>query len=389
MIWNYLWILWLLSLLFLRIHFYGLRYLKDFIAKPSKTRFSTPQIIFQVTTKGNIPIVQNTVNQVHKVCRKIGYIKYDVRVVTEVEEKFQNCRTRVVPKEYSCNAVYKARALQYEVEQRRKESLNGSDTYIFHLDDQSIITEQTLYSILSYLESDDPAPISEGLIIYPLEKDEPLRFTHLMDTLRPFCCFECVYFMKNGNPAYIHGSNLLVRADVEEQIGWDNGKTIAEDTLFVLEAKKILGSQAFGWHGGVVEEKSPYTIRDAIKQRKRWFHGLIQNLKYIPLPMKIEQILRGLLWAIGFPSGILSFLVFFVPQYIPEMLRMPLFFATLLWLGSYQIGAYLNSKNLNLSKRIVFHIATLISSPLIGLIECATPILAIIKKPKGFMIVKK
>jgi len=98
------------------------------------------------------------------------------------------------------------------------EKQNGKDTYIFHLDDESQITKQTLCSILSYIE-DNPKPISEGLIIYPVQEKEEIKISNLMDTLRPFCCFECLELMNSGKPAYIHGSNLLVRSDVEEDIG--------------------------------------------------------------------------------------------------------------------------------------------------------------------------
>jgi len=68
------------------------------------------------------------------------------------------------PQSYCCNAIHKGRALQYAVEVRKMEKQNGKDTYIFHLDDESQITKQTLCSILSYIE-DNPKPISEGLII--------------------------------------------------------------------------------------------------------------------------------------------------------------------------------------------------------------------------------
>jgi egghead protein (zeste-white 4 protein) len=134
------------------------------------------------------------------------------------------------------------------------------------------------------------------------------------DTLRPFCCFECIDFMHKGSPAYIHGSNLLIRSDVEEEVGWENGKTIAEDTLFAVSARTKCGSNSFGWHGGVIEEKSPLSLRDLVKQRKRWFYGLIQNLKFIPLKERIVQGSRALLWSLGFYSGIVSIIALFVYQ---------------------------------------------------------------------------
>ena len=389
---DYLWLVWVISSLsFVRFYVYvarALGYRNRMIAKPNKTRFGTPKIIFQVTTKGGIPIVQKTIDQIQEVCQKIEYTKYEVWVVTDAEEEFRNCRTIIVPREYSCNAVFKGRALQYVVELRSTEKKNTNDIYVFHLDDESVVTEQTVCSILTYLEN-KPAPITEGLILYPLHENEIIKISNMLDTIRPFCCFECMEFMKKGNPAYMHGSNLLVRSDVEEKVGWDNGKTFAEDSLFAIAARKKLGSAAFGWHGAVVEEKSPRNLRDVIRQRKRWFYGLVQNLKYLTFRDKMLQVTRALIWSSGFISGLVSIFALLIPQDIPAVLRVFFLMASLLWLLSYQIGAFLNSRHLSRSKRLTFHLLTLASTPLIGIIECSIPMLSVIRRPGTFEVIEK
>ena len=386
---NYVWVIWILSSLALvRLYICVFSHKSKLIAKPSRERFGTPRILFQVTTKGNIPIVQETVDRINSVCRDIGYQKYEVWVVTDAQERFKNCRTITVPSEYSCNAIHKGRALQYAAEIRKEEKKNTEDIYVFHLDDESLITKQTLCSVLTFLE-DNPSPISEGLITYPLQKNEKFKITHLIDTLRPFCCFECLDFMHKGNPAYIHGSNLLIRSDVEEEVSWENGKTIAEDTLFAVSAKTKCGSGSFGWHGGVIEEKSPLSIRDLVKQRKRWFYGLIQNLKFIPLKERIVQGSRALLWSLGFYSGVVSIIALVIPQDMNYFIRSAFLITTVLWLLSYQIGGFFNGKYLPLKRRLLFHSLILVFSFFLGLIECATPILALISRPKTFEIIKK
>jgi cellulose synthase/poly-beta-1,6-N-acetylglucosamine synthase-like glycosyltransferase len=196
-------------------------------------------------------------------------------------------------------------------------------------------------------------------------------------------------FMKRGNPAYMHGSNLLLRSDVEEEVGWNNGKTFAEDSLFAIAARRKLGSGVFGWHGGVVEEKSPYNLRDIFRQRKRWFYGLIQNLKYLALREKILQVTRALIWSSGFVSGLVSIFALLIPQNIPVVLRIFFLMASVLWLLSYQIGAFLNSRYLSRLKRLQFHLLTLASTPLIGMIECAIPVLSLIRRPRTFEVIEK
>ena len=361
MIWNYFWIAWIVSsLALLRLYFFAVAYKAKLVSKPTKDRFGTPRLIFQITTKGNIPIVQATIDRVNSVCKEIEYKKYEVWVVTDVQEEFANCRTIVVPKDYSCNAVYKGRALQYAVETRKKEKKNTEDLYVFHLDDESLITKQTLCSILTFLEN-NPPPISEGLIIYPLQEKEKIRITHLLDTLRPFCCFECLDFMKRGNPAYIHGSNLLIRNDIEEEVGWENGRTIAEDSLFALKARSKCGSAVFGWHGGVIEERSPFDLKDFFKQRKRWYYGLVQNLQYLSVKNKILQLIRAMIWSFGFISGLVSILALVYPQDMLIYFRVVFLVTTLLWLCSYQIGAFMNSKYLSFRRRVFFHSLILLS----------------------------
>jgi cellulose synthase/poly-beta-1,6-N-acetylglucosamine synthase-like glycosyltransferase len=389
-----LWVIWIVSSLALvRVYVFVLAYRSKMVAKSPREEFGTPYLIFQITTKGNIPIVQESVNRVNSVCEEIGYKKFEVWVVTDVEEKFQNCRTITVPENFSCDAVYKGRALQYAVEIRKVEKRNTKDQYIFHLDDESLITKQTLCSTLSFLE-DSPTPISEGLIIYPVQKKEKITVTHLLDTFRPFCCFECMDFMHRGHPAYMHGSNVLARSDIEEKVGWGNGKTISEDSLFAVNARAKFGKEIFGWHGGVIEEKSPLSLRDFAKQRRRWFYGLVQNLKFLNFKEKISQSIRAIAWSLGFFSGVVSFttlaLSFFnILQAIPGPLRYAFFITTLLWLFSYQIGASFNTKYLPRRRRIWFHFLVLISSFVLGIIESAAPFLALINRPKTFEVIKK
>ena len=77
MFWDYLWLIWVLSsLLFIRFYLYLFAHHSKLIAKPVKEKFGTPKIIFQVTTKGNIGIVQDTINRINAVCKEIGYTKY-------------------------------------------------------------------------------------------------------------------------------------------------------------------------------------------------------------------------------------------------------------------------------------------------------------------------
>jgi len=193
----------------------------------------------------------------------------------------------------------------------------------------------------------------------------------------------------------MHGSNLLVRSDIEEKVGWDNGKTIAEDSLFAINAGTTYDKGIFGWHGGVVEEKSPLSLRDFAKQRQRWFWGLIQNLRFLSFKDRVSQSVRAIVWSMGFFSGLVSIIVialdalYGVYQLVPIYLRIAFFATTFLWLASYQIGAFLNGRYLSRGRRVRFHLLVLLSSFVLGMVESATPLLALINRPKTFDVVKK
>jgi cellulose synthase/poly-beta-1,6-N-acetylglucosamine synthase-like glycosyltransferase len=157
-----------------------------------------------------------------------------------------------------------------------------------------------------------------------------------------------------------------------------------------VKARNKYGSKAFGWHGGVIEEKSPFTLKDLVKQRRRWFYGLLQNLKYFSLKDKISQSIRALLWSLGFLSGLASILTWIYPQTLPNYyLRIVFSITSLLWLFSYQIGAFMNGTYLPFSKRLAFHFLALVFAFPNGLIESAMPVVSLICRPKTFEVVKK
>ena len=87
-------------------------------------------------------IVQHSVNNINRICKEVGYENYKINAVSEVNESFDGATTITVPQNYATfnNAKYKARALHYAIEQREKNEENTGDIWIYHLDDESMIT---------------------------------------------------------------------------------------------------------------------------------------------------------------------------------------------------------------------------------------------------------
>jgi egghead protein (zeste-white 4 protein) len=345
-------------------------------------RAATKKIVFQFCSRDAPLVVYQAIKRVHHACKAVGYSKYEVELVTDKEipnifMKRINAKNVVVPPDYQTNppVKYKARALQYAMEQRKKHRHANATRWIYLLDEESMVTKQTIRALLQYISNKDAKPIAEGGIIYPHNFFNQNLFCSIAETLRTYACYDCVTQMNSGKmPSHMHGSNLLVRADVEAKIGWAHEKVeLSEDQRFGWEASLKLGPDLFGWHGGTLEEQPPNRIKDFIMQRQRWFIGNINNLQYakIPIKKKIILSLRWLVWMAGFPAGLASFLILFIPQNIPIGFHIFLIFNTFTWMVGYQVGLSLNLKRYELPKhkKIFWHLITLVLTPFVGILE--------------------
>ena len=401
-----------------------LRNRRIFVETDLRRIHNDPVIIFQITTRSatKTPVVIRGVESIVESCQKLNYNSFEISVVTDDEKDIDtlskhNCKVIVVEKQYSTNAIKKGRALQYAVECRRKYMKNSFKHWIFHMDDESCVTTQTILSLLKFIRSSGPAVVSEGPIFYPLKFENANPITAIAESIRPFTCYDCVSQMTNPPPIHMHGSNLLVRSDIEDVIGWNFGPTLAEDQLFGYKVYEKYGPKSLGWHGGILLEQPPLNIKDHFMQRRRWVLGSLQNISAFPIIHKFKVMFKLSTYFLGFISGIVSIFLYFHLQF-PKLLDLfsvqdifshlnavdigprvneivgalsaesifntlstgtatditiglMLIFPYILWLFSYQVGLFLNLRysRIIFKKRVFMHLQTLILSVLIGLIE--------------------
>jgi egghead protein (zeste-white 4 protein) len=267
-------------------------------------------VVFQVTTTSvaeNSEMVGGTIGRVREACAALGFKNFTIRTLSDDPEDVRNPfsvdRAMVTPVEYETNAVRKGRSLQYAVETYRSEPGDKSKTWIFHLDEESVMLPQTLEAVLAFIAS-GKGVLAEGPIFYPsVFSANPV--TRIADAIRSATCYFCVSAMSSGKaPSHIHGSNLLVRMDVECEVGWALGKTIAEDQLFGLKVFET--HPQMGWHGGVVLESPPRTVSGLVAQRKRWVVGTLQNWGEMPAAVKRSVAFRLGTWGIGFVAALVA-----------------------------------------------------------------------------------
>lgn len=418
----------LVSLIGLRLLFYyrsylfhWRRYRKGELHSTQELRgiFDLPYLKIQITTRGSAgstEVVKRGIDYVQMLAREDYslYSRYfSVEVVTEQQKQadelntmFAACPVKVsvvvLPSDYQTpgGTQFKARGLHY-MAQARKRGYNRKPgrTFVVHYDEESVMTPAELRNLWRHLAHTDKR-LMEGPIYYPFEYLDAPILCRAMEANRPIGCFECREVMERGVPLHLHGSNLVVDETLENELGWDIGALdgqpfIAEDYVFGVSAFLRYGASIFGWHGCVMLEQPPFSVKSAFRQRYRWIIGVLQGiemLKRSPAFSRIPRRLRfQLTWgtryriatfALGLPAGALSllYLIYQIAEYLlgwkitplPLPLSIWMILVGFLWLNSVYIGAYYNVSTICQIKRteLLIELAKVLTvAPIAGVLE--------------------
>jgi egghead protein (zeste-white 4 protein) len=190
-------------------------------------------------------------------------------------------RVVMVPKAYETpkGAKYKTRANQYAMELRQREGDNTADSYVYHIDDDTSVGADTVASLAEFIATcrDGRYYLAQGVLAFPRELTSS-TLCWLADSVRPgddITRFSFFTVMLGRPLGGLHGEHLVVRADIEESIGWDFPNTVIEDAYFALEFAErypgkstVLNSLCYG--------ASPSSVADFVRQRRRWVEGLLR-----------------------------------------------------------------------------------------------------------------
>ena len=98
----------------------------------------------------------------------------------------------------------------------------------------------------------------------------------------------------------LHGEHLIIRADIEDEIGWDFPDTVIEDAYFAVQfatkyprRSTTLNSYSYG--------ASPASVRDLLRQRRRWIEGLLRLAfnRRLPLMPKLPLLYSIFTWSLA------------------------------------------------------------------------------------------
>ncbi len=268
----------------------------------------------------------------------------DPDIVRELRS-YPDVRVMVVPAGYSPpkGARFKARANQYALEARRHSHENGPGTYVYHLDDDTHPGEDTMASLAEFAEQPGGRYLlAQGILTFPRELT-PSALSWYCDSIRPADDMGRIAFFTGylGTPlGGLHGEHVIIRADIEDEIGWDYPDTVIEDAYFAMEFSRrypgrstTLNSFSYG--------ASPPSVRELVKQRRRWSEGLLRLVfkRAIPWRVKFPLFYFVMVWMAApvqyAPLVLLAALALqatALPPYAAIMVLWSVSLATLIWL---------------------------------------------------------
>lgn len=296
----------------------------------------------------------------------VPYILVDEgsELIPQLETRYGKDLLVVVPSKYNKKLKAKGRAINYFIENKVEDDF----WYSIVDDDNLVMDDKFLYEIPYYEKLGYSA-------MNPVLKPRKGRsnLTYIMDWMRYFddiTIFKFFLGLLRKPLVGMHGELLTVRGNKFKEIGF-NFQSITEDFRFAIELvkrnEKVWQSET------IVFIKSPNNVSDLLKQRGRWFKGLLHDIQFAPLLMQFIVGWRLLLWVIGiFGSWALSFLwLFFAHNYV--LLTLP---GGIYYMAVYIIGVCRSKKY-----------KYLLAIPTFGIIEASSFISGM--RQKGFVVINK
>ena len=266
--------------------------------KCSQTRAKNVEIVIVSIANSK---VRNSLNETISSVKKLG-VKYYLLVDegADLIPELVGPNLVVVPRSYNPWLVGKGRAMSYFVDNY----VTKEKWYSFLDDDNLVLDDNFLYEI-PYYEKQGYVAMNPVLTM----RKGKSSLTYVMDSIRLLDDLSVYKFFTGFiGKAYIglHGELLTVKGTTLKEIGY-NRKSITEDFRFSCELVKR-GCRT--WQSKTkVSLKSPNSLHDHMRQRGRWFKGIVFDLTKANAPMKLFVGTRISFWVLGvFGSWAFAFL---------------------------------------------------------------------------------
>jgi beta-1,4-mannosyltransferase len=364
-------------------------------------------VCFRVVSRGrNAEALADTVSSIRRAMAERPMFPYCIEVVTDEYVALPDgpdLRAFVVPSDYQTprGSLYKARALHYLSEW----SPLPEKAWVFHCDEESQVTVGLVGGIRdAVIEEEQRAAegktprIGQGTIVYwrSLRKHPVLTLADSLRTGDDATRFR-TQFRLGALFCGMHGSFILVRADIERSVSFDVGPegSITEDAWWAF-AQAFFGRE-FRWVDGYLVEQSPEHWKDFAKQRRRWYSGLWKVVLYSPAPLAARAALAMFLvtWIVSAFGGLYTAVNLYTGLATPIVPSIVGAFVFAWYISSYLTGLWLSLRSMPADQRpsapvrALLYVAQLVLLPVFGALESMGVFYALVKPERGFHVVKK
>jgi egghead protein (zeste-white 4 protein) len=304
----------------------------------------------------------------------------------------------VVPDDYRTpnGSMFKARALQYALEK----SPLGDNDWVVHLDEETQLTRSGIQGICLLISEEDDKElpcVGQGAILYHRKWREHPILT-LADCVRTGDDFGRFFFQHSlGKTVFgLHGSYIVVRNDIEQQAGFDFGiqGSITEDAFWAL-VLMVLGVRT-RWCYGYMEEQSTLSALDFVKQRQRWWQGLVLVSKHAPVGLRWRFCLglNTLIWTLAPFTALYTMAHFIYGFSVPIVITWLANIAFAYFITLYVVGLRANMRESNdignsCASRFLWTCALMVLMPFFIAMEAFGVLRGIILPVSGFAVVHK
>ncbi|OQD91820.1 hypothetical protein PENSOL_c048G11216 [Penicillium solitum] len=243
--------------------------------KSPKGRYFRELKVCLVTKGTNVQTVINSIRPWQN-CRQYPKVTFHV-ALDSANNNFQAALPDFVnvvnvPASFQpAHAKYKGRALEWC---RLHWKLSDLD-WVLHLDEETEIDEYLVQACLDFIEG-GTEDVGMGTIYYTSHnywKNPFLTTAEVFRVTEDFGRFQLpIRLFKRPVLGWMHGSFILINGAVENKVTWDTG-CLAEDFWFAFHAARR--GVKFGWIHAIAREQPPVSVSDLIKQRRRWYTGIM------------------------------------------------------------------------------------------------------------------
>lgn len=359
-------------------------------------------VCWRIVSRGlNVDALTATINRVRHEMAVTPLFLYRIEVVIDTSYRGlpppgRDLHYIIVPKGYQTanGTKAKARALNYAL----LVSPIPDTAWIVHLDEETHPTPSGIAGIARAIAEEDASGrlrIGQGTITYHRNWSEHPLLT-LSDCIRTGSDLGRLYLsMKIGVPLFgLHGSFIVVRNDVEKSVGFDLGPggSLTEDAWW--GCLQMQQGRRCRWVDGYLEEQSTQQVRDFMKQRRRWFNGLVVTALRAPTKLRYRGVLgvTMLAWALSPLAWVYTVAHFTMGGPVPAEVRLLANLSLGIYVATTFVGLRVNLTEhgvTNIFRRVGWYALWVVMLPAFSFMEATGVAYGIVKPSMKFHVVRK